>query len=153
MNMRYALLSAAFAAFNAAAAAQTPPELDPRIAPQRVAGAALNVVDIERSRAFYMNVLGLKQVARVPALGPVHEYLLSAGGSLDEGLIILTKVEAQTPEANGFGRLVLVVPDAAALARRSGAAGYVTNAGPGGTQFLRDPDGFLVELFQMPAAR
>lgn len=116
----------------------------------RVAGAALNVVDIEKSKSFYTDVLGLKVAARVPAQGPVQEYLLSAGGTIGEALVILTKSAGQKAEAAHFGRLVLVVPDADAVVKRSAAAGYPALADPKLAHFIKDPDGFVIELYQAP---
>lgn len=132
------------------AVAQTPPSPVAE-ATVRVAGAALNVVDIERARTFYTEVLGLKVAVRVPAQGEVHEYLLSAGGTMGEPLVILTKSATQSPDASRFGRLVLVVPDADAIVKRSTAAGYPALTDPKLAHFVRDPDGFLIELYQMPS--
>lgn len=145
--VRFGILAVAMIA--GAAHAQTP--LPVEQAPNRVAGAAINVVDIERSKTYYTDVLGLKVALRVPAQGPVHEYLLSAGGTINEGLIILTKTSQQEPQAAKFGRLVLVVPDADELVKRSAAAGYSALADPKLAHFVRDPDGFVIELFEMPA--
>ena len=149
-TMRVCLL--ALAILTGAAHAQTQ-QLPTEQAPSRVAGAAINVVDIERSKAFYTDVLGLKVALRVPAKGPVHEYLLSAGGTINEGLVILTKASAQDAQAAKFGRLVLVVPDADALVKRSAAAGYPALLDPKFAHFIRDPDGFVIELFEMPEPR
>lgn len=136
-----------------AAHAQAPALFPAEQAPNRVAGAAINVVDIERSKTYYTDVLGLKVALRVPAQGQVHEYLLSAGGTINEGLVILTKATQQEAQAAKFGRLVLVVPDADELVKRSTAAGYPALADPKLAHFVRDPDGFLIELFEMPAPR
>lgn len=146
---RTALLVSALC-LTATAEAQSPSPVPAGQSPDRVAGAAINVVDIERSKAFYTDVLGLKVAMRVPAQGPVHEYLLSADGGIGGGLVILTKTSEQNTSAANFGRLVLVVPDADVLVKRSTEAGYPASADPRFAHFVRDPDGFLIELFEMP---
>lgn len=122
------------------------------INPLRVAGAAINVVDIDRSLAFYRDVLGLKVALRVPSEGPVFEYLLSADGTINGGLVILTKGRGEQAELNKFGRLVLIVPDADALVEKSTAAGYPPIDDGRFAHFVRDPDGTMVELFEFPSA-
>jgi catechol 2,3-dioxygenase-like lactoylglutathione lyase family enzyme len=117
----------------------------------RVSGLALNVTDVERSRAFYMDVLGLQVDARVPAEGEASEYLLGQTGVLREDtLVVLTRGDPQ-PGATTFGRLTVVVPNGRTIAERAAAAGYqVRGEIRDGTNFILDPDGYLVELYQRP---
>ncbi|GFE85243.1 VOC family protein [Steroidobacter agaridevorans] len=49
----------------------SPPE---DVKPIRVSGLGIRVSDLERSKQFYTEVLGLKVAARVPAQGEAHEY-------------------------------------------------------------------------------
>lgn len=136
---------------NAGPAAAQQDALPKAIAPLRVAGAAINVVDIERSLAFYTEILELKVALRVPGSGPVFEYLLSSDGTINNGVVILTKASGEQPLLTGFGRLVLVVPDADALVEKSRVAGYPPLDEGRFAHFIRDPDGTLVELFEFPS--
>ena len=124
------------------------------VQPIRVAGVGLRVADLERSRKFYTEVLGLKVAARVPAQGEPREYLLSMTGNVrDDTLIVIRQGEVK-PGATEFGNLVLVVPSGRKLAERVVAAGYRTTRDiVDGTNFVKDPDGYTIELYQRPAAR
>jgi catechol 2,3-dioxygenase-like lactoylglutathione lyase family enzyme len=121
--------------------------------PIRVAGVGLRVSDLERSKKFYTEVLGLKIAARVPAQGEPHEYLLSVTGKVrDDTLIVIRKGEVK-PGATQFGNLVLVVPNGRNTAERVVAAGYRTVRDiVDGTNFVKDPDGYTIELYQRAAA-
>ncbi|MEW5686877.1 MAG: VOC family protein [Pseudomonadota bacterium] len=144
------LLTAALAS---PAAAETPTPLTDAQRPIRASGVGLNVADPERSKQFYTEVLGFKVAARVPAQGPAQEYLLGLTGDLRaDTLIVVRRGEAQ-PGATTFGRIVLVVPDGAALAQRAVAAGRPAPKVAHGTNFITDPDGYTIELYQRPAAR
>ena len=119
----------------------------------RASGVGLNVADIERSKDFYTRVLGFKVATRVPAEGPVFEYLLGlTGNRMTDTLVILTK-RAPQPGATSFGRVVVVVPSGRKMAERAAAAGYPPDKIVEGTNMIRDPDGYLVELYQRPAPR
>jgi catechol 2,3-dioxygenase-like lactoylglutathione lyase family enzyme len=124
------------------------------VQPIRVAGVGLRVTDLERSKKFYTEVLGLKIAARVPAQGEAREYLLSVTGSVrDDTLIVIRQGEVK-PGATEFGNVVLVVPDGRKAAEHVVAAGYRTARDiVDGTNFVRDPDGYIIELYQRPAAR
>jgi len=119
--------------------------------PIRVSGVGIRVSDLERSKRFYTEVLGLKVGAKVPAQGEPREYLLGLTGNIREDtLIVIRKGEVQ-PGATEFGTITLVVPNGRKMAERVVAAGYQT-ARPivDGTNFVRDPDGYLIELYQRP---
>jgi catechol 2,3-dioxygenase-like lactoylglutathione lyase family enzyme len=121
------------------------------VQPIRVAGVGLRVADLERSRRFYTELLGLKVAARVPAQGEVREYLLSVTGKVrDDTLIVIRKAEVK-PGATEFGNVVIVVPSGRKLAERVVAAGYRTARDiVDGTNFVKDPDGYTIELYQRP---
>jgi len=126
-----------------------------------VFGVAINVSDIERSGKYYENIFGLKEVMRVTGHdGKPHELVLSASGKLVDGqAIVLAKADAATVGQQAFGRVIFTVTDAHALADRAKSAGFeitqVSEPKPPGVAavviFLKDPDGYAVELFQ-PAA-
>ena len=124
------------------------------IKPIRVSGLGIKVSDLERSKQFYTAVLGLKVDAKVPAQGETVEYLLGLTGNVrEDNLIVLRKGEVK-PGATEFGSISIVVPNGRKLAERVVAAGYKT-ARPivDGTNFVKDPDGYIIELYQRPAAR
>lgn len=155
--MQRLFLSAAIAAFAAVplASAQTTPAIPPledAVKPIRVSGVGIRVSDIERSKKFYTEVLGLKVGARVPAQGDVSEYLLGMTGDIRaDNLIVIRKGEVK-PGATEFGSISIVVPNGRAMAERAVAAGYKT-ARPivDGANFIKDPDGYTIELYQRPA--
>ena len=124
------------------------------VQPIRVAGVGLRVADLERSKKFYTEVLGLKIAARVPAQGEAREYLLSVTGNVREDTLIVIRRGEVKPGASEFGNVVLVVPDGRKAAELVVAAGYRTARDiVDGTNFVRDPDGYMIELYQRPAAR
>lgn len=153
--MRPVLLAAAAAALAIAASAHAEPQatIGEAIRPSKISGVGLQTADLERSRAFYVDVLGLKVAARIPAQGPAFEYLLSLSGKIDgESLVVLTRGAPQ-PGAATFGRIILMAPDGRALAERVAAAGYAPEKIVAGTNLVRDPDGYMIELYQRPAPK
>ena len=137
------------------------------------------VSDIERSLAFYRDVLGLRVVKRQTGTAPylatvtgfegVHlETALlqpAAGGSMLELLQYVSHPASPTDRATnrpGNGHLCFQVDDlraACAELRRRGVtlisepAEITAGAHAGGLAvYLRDPDGFTVELYQGPSA-
>ena len=134
-----------------AAAVETAPADD---APIRVAGIGLRVSDLERSKKFYTEVLGLKIAARVPAQGEPREYLLSVTGKVREDTLVVIRQGEVKPGATEFGNVVLVVPNGRKAAERVVAAGYRTTRDiVDGTNFVKDPDGYTIELYERPAAQ
>lgn len=133
-------------------AAAVPP-LEDAVKPIRISGLGIKVSDIERSKKFYTEILGLKVGARVPAQGDVSEYLLGMTGDIRaDNLIVIRKGEVK-PGATEFGSISIVVPNGRAMAERAVAAGYKTTRPiVDGTNFIRDPDGYIIELYQRPAA-
>jgi catechol 2,3-dioxygenase-like lactoylglutathione lyase family enzyme len=147
------LLAAMAAAIAWPAAAQTLPPIGDAERPTRASGVGLNVADLERSMRFYTEVLGFKVAARVPAQGPAQEYLLGLTGNLRADTLIVLRKGAIQPGATSFGRIILVAPDGAALAQRVVAAGYAPPRVLHGTNFVADPDGYVIELYQRPAPK
>lgn len=128
------------------------PPLKDSIRPHGLSGVALNVVDIEREKDFYINVLGMQVVQRIPSQGRLREYLLAFGSSAKDGpVVILTKTDKVDPKATDFGRLVLDVPNGEALARRAAEAGYPPRRIVEGSNTLTDPEGHKIELLQQAA--
>jgi catechol 2,3-dioxygenase-like lactoylglutathione lyase family enzyme len=139
--------------FAIAALAQSPaavPAMPDDIKPIRVAGLGIRVSDLERSKKFYTEVLGLKVDARVPAQGEPVEYLLGMSGDLRADTLIVIRKGEIKPGATEFGSITIVVPNARKMAERVAAAGYPPARIVDGTNFVKDPDGYTVELYQRP---
>ena len=154
MSDRLLLLTAGLLAsfFAAAALAQTA-ALPDDVKPIRVAGLGIRVSDLERSKKFYTEVLGLKVCAKVPAQGEPIEYLLGmTGDARADTLIVIRKGEVKAGAAE-FGSITVVVPNGRKMAERAAAAGYPPARIVDGTNFVKDPDGYSIELYQRPAAK
>jgi lactoylglutathione lyase len=121
--------------------------------PIRISGFGLRVSDLERSMKFYTEVLGLKVGARVPREGDAVEYLLGMTGNIREDTLIVIRKGEVNPAATEFGNIVIVVPDGRKMAERVAAAGFVADHIVDGTNMVRDPDGYKIELYQRPSAR
>src|SRR5215472_12859902 len=128
------------------------PAMPDDIKPIRVAGLGIRVSDLERSKKFYTEVLGLKVDARVPAQGEPVEYLLGMTGDVRADTLIVIRKGEVKPGATEFGSITIVVPNARKMAERVAAAGYPPAKIVDGTNFVKDPDGYTIELYQRPAA-
>jgi catechol 2,3-dioxygenase-like lactoylglutathione lyase family enzyme len=138
-----------------AAAAQTLPPMPDAIKPSGFNGYALNVVDLEKERAFYEQAFGMKVAGRIPETGNLQEYLMNwSGVRTDRPLIVLNKAAGpRDPGQDKAGRLIIGAPNAAELARRAVAAGAKVRGQirEGTYNFVFDPEGNLIELYQAPA--
>ena len=134
--------------------AQSVPPLADDVKPIRVSGLGIKVSDLERSKQFYTEVLGLKIGVKVPAQGEAVEYLLGMTGDIRADTLIVIRKGEVKPGATDFGTITIVVPSGRKMAERVVAAGYST-ARPivDGTNFVKDPDGYTIELYQRPVAR
>ncbi len=127
----------------------------------RMLHTMLRVVDLERSIAFYTQVLGMRLLRK-------HDYpdgrftlaFVGFGPESEHAVIELThNWDTHAYElGNGFGHIAIQVPDAyAACAQIKERGGVVTReAGPmkHGTTviaFVQDPDGYKIELIQRAA--
>src|SRR5215831_11568484 len=142
MKIRTAAFAVALSVgvFSLAVSSETPAPLADDVKPIRISGLGIHVTDLERSKKFYTEVLGLKVGAKVPAQGEPTEYLLGMTGNIrEDNLIVITKGEVK-PGATEFGRITIVVPSGRKMAERVVAAGYST-ARPivDGTNFVKDP--------------
>jgi catechol 2,3-dioxygenase-like lactoylglutathione lyase family enzyme len=122
------------------------------VKPIRVAGLGIRVSDLERSKKFYTEVLGLKVAAKVPAQGEPVEYLLCMTGDIRSDTVLVIRKGEVKPGASEFGSITIVVPSGRKMAERVAAAGYPADRIVDGTNFVRDPDGYRIELYQRPAA-
>jgi catechol 2,3-dioxygenase-like lactoylglutathione lyase family enzyme len=144
------LLASIFAIAALAQSPATVPAMPDDIKPIRVAGLGIRVSDLERSKKFYTEVLGLKVDARVPAQGEPVEYLLGMSGDVRADTLIVIRKGEIKPGATEFGSITIVVPNARKMAERVAAAGYPPARIVDGTNFVKDPDGYTVELYQRP---
>jgi catechol 2,3-dioxygenase-like lactoylglutathione lyase family enzyme len=156
MKLRSLAVAAALAAvgplgdFIAQAAAPGP--LPEDVKPIRVSGLGIRVSDLERSKKFYTEVLGLQVDARVPAQGDPVEYLLGMTGNIRADTLIVIRKGEVKPGSTEFGSITIVVPNGRKMAERVAAAGYPPAHIVEGTNFVKDPDGYTIELYQRPAA-
>lgn len=134
-------------------AAPVVPALLEDVKPIRVSGLGIRVSDLERSKKFYTEVLGLKVGAKVPAQGEPVEYLLGMTGDIRADTLIVIRKGEVKPGATEFGTITIVVPNGRKMAARVAAAGYPPARIVDGTNFVKDPDGYTIELYQRPAAR
>src|SRR5215813_13894172 len=142
--------------FGAAAPTQTGapvvPPIPEGVKPIRVSGLGIRVSDLERSKKFYTEVLGLKVDAKVPAQGEPVEYLLGMTGDVRADTLIVIRKGEIKPGATEFGSITIVVPNARKMAERVAAAGYPPARIVEGTNFVKDPDGYTIELYQRPSS-
>ena len=126
--------------------------------PTRLGHLVLKVRDIDRSLAFYTEVLGMRLLRRQDY--PEGRFTLAFVGYCEEsdGAVLELTHNWDTTSyelGNGYGHVALAVDDAyAACAEIKARGGKVTReAGPmkHGTTviaFVEDPDGYKVELIQ-----
>lgn len=118
----------------------------------------LRVHDLEKSKKFYIGLLGMTLIKELDF--PEGEFTLAFVGYGPEEtstVIELTCNYGHEPYdlGNGYGHIALETPDIYATAEtlRAGGAEIVREPGPmkhGKTHiaFIRDPDGYLIELVQ-----
>lgn len=124
----------------------------------RILHTMLRIVDLDRSIAFYSEILGMRMLRRKDY--PEGRFTLAFVGYGDEDTDAVLELTHNwdTPSyelGNAYGHIALAVPDAAAACAAIKARGgkVVREAGPmkHGTTviaFVEDPDGYKVELIQ-----
>ena len=122
----------------------------------RILHTMLRVGDLERSIAFYTNVLGMQLLRRKDY--PEGKFTLAFIGYGDESENAVLELTYnwgvdQYELGTAFGHIALEVPDVYAACEKMRAAGgkIIREAGPmnAGTTiiaFLEDPDGYQIEL-------
>jgi lactoylglutathione lyase len=126
--------------------------------PMRILHTMIRVGDLERSIAFYTEVLGMRLLRRKDYPGGKFTLAFVGYGEEEEEAVIELTHNWETERydlGDGFGHLALAVDDAAAaceaIRRRGGRV--VREAGPmkhGSTviAFVEDPDGYKIELIE-----
>lgn len=122
----------------------------------RILHTMLRVGDLDRSLAFYTEVLGMSLIRRQDY--PGGRFTLAFVGFPDDPVQIELTHNWDTSAytiGDGFGHVALAVPDAAAACAAVTARGgrVVRPAGPmmHGTTviaFIEDPDGYKIELIE-----
>ena len=115
------------------------------------------VADLERTAAFYRDVLGLQEVRRFTS--PRGSELIFFKAPQSEEWIELCQFDASGPVVVGpdLTHLAFEVTDMDAFARHAAALGYPLSDGPhrladgGAIAFIDAPEGYEIELIQ-PAA-
>jgi lactoylglutathione lyase len=127
----------------------------------RILHTMLRVGELDRSLAFYTDVLGMRQLRRQDY--PEGRFTLAfvGYGTEQEGAVLELTHNWDTPAyelGNAFGHIALEVDDAYDACARIKARGgkVVREAGPmkHGTTviaFVEDPDGYKIELIQKKA--
>lgn len=122
----------------------------------RILHTMLRVGDLDKSVAFYTDVLGMKELRRSEY--PDGEFTLAFlgyGDESDNAVIELTfNWGTDTYDiGTGYGHIAIEVPDVYAACEKMKSAGgkIIRDAGPmnAGTRiiaFLEDPDGYQIEL-------
>ena len=122
----------------------------------RILHTMLRVGDLDRSIAFYIQVLGMQLLRRQDY--PAGEFTLAFvgyGNEAENSVLELTYNwgVSHYDLGKGFGHIALEVPDVYAACEKMRAAGgkIIREAGPmnAGTTiiaFLEDPDGYQIEL-------
>ena len=127
----------------------------------RILHTMLRVGDLERSLAFYSEVLGMRQLRRQDYPDGRFTLAFVGYGREQDGAVLELTHNWDTPAyelGNGFGHIALEVDDAYAACAQIRARGgkVVREAGPmkHGTTviaFAEDPDGYKIELIQKKA--
>ena len=121
----------------------------------RLIHTCYRVHDLERSKAFY-EALGFEEVGRIPIGVEATNLFMNLPGDGDEPRLELTynHDRAEPYElGDGYGHIALAVGDIDAALERLSALGIDPERPPytiseGGTRlcFVRDPDGYRIEL-------
>jgi catechol 2,3-dioxygenase-like lactoylglutathione lyase family enzyme len=111
---------------------------------------ALRVADLERSRAFYGDLLGLPVLRRLEANGVLKALWLCAGELV---LMLERQLRGAGPEAGSGHLLAFAVDDLPAWEARLAAAGVAIDDRTTSTLYVRDPDGHRVgfSVYRFPA--
>ena len=125
----------------------------------RILHTMIRVGDLDRSIAFYTEILGMQLLRRQDYPDGRFTLAFVGYGSEDQEAVLELTHNWDTPSydlGNGYGHIALAVPDAAAACAEIKARGgkVVREAGPmkhGNTiiAFVDDPDGYKIELIQM----
>lgn len=112
----------------------------------------INVLDLEKSLAFYRDALDLTEVRRLEM--PTFTLVYLGDGTTRHQLELTWLHERKTPYNLGENEfhLAMLVDDMEAAHARHAAMGCICYENPTmGIYFIRDPDGFWIEI--IPASK
>jgi catechol-2,3-dioxygenase len=139
-------------AFSASAALADGPPANLR--PGHVAGAGLNVLDLEGQKAWYMAKLGMVVSNVIKRGDQPYEYLMGFGDGEGRAIVALLLSPQRPAGPNAYGRIILDVPNAKGLADWLKTQGVDNREViPNAAYFIRDPEGNAVELYTAPAKK
>jgi lactoylglutathione lyase len=114
------------------------------------------VADIDRSLAFYVDLLGMQEQMRLSVGRGIHEVVLRFPDTKGSGLVLIWSDRRTEPYAQGnaYARLIVRVSDVDAATRALAERGTPVVNEPADAGALRysmvsDPDGYVVELLQL----
>jgi lactoylglutathione lyase len=116
---------------------------------------ALNVSDLQRSLNFYLDVLKMKETRRYTFPG-MTEVLVGYGAG-QPSVVLVHKESHRAPfdQGDGFSRIGVRASDVRSIVATAKSAGYTVLSEPKEAHgavlaFIADPDGYRIELVQMP---
>jgi catechol 2,3-dioxygenase-like lactoylglutathione lyase family enzyme len=115
----------------------------------RLVSVTLNCLDLERQRAWYERMFGMKVIQSYHRGGVLYEYLMGFEDNRGAGLALAK--EPRPPGYNNHGRLGFDVPNAKGLAEFLYSQGaLMREAIKGYVYFVIDPEGNAIEFFTIP---
>lgn len=129
----------------------------------RLLHTMLRVADLEKSIAFYTQVLGMKEIRR--AENPDYRYTLAFVGYADESeqAVIELTYNWDTDSydlGNAYGHIALEFDDIYTACEQIKQRGGIVTREPGPVlggsteiAFVKDPDGYAIELIQTKTKR
>ena len=118
----------------------------------------VRVRDIEESKKFYCDLLGLEEIRRMDSEQGKFTLVFLAPPGQHETPVELTwnwDSDEEYDEGRNFGHLAYEVEDIYAMCEKLQAAGVTINRPPrdGRMAFVRSPDGISIELLQEGGAK
>ena len=118
----------------------------------------VRVKDIDESKKFYCDLLGLEEVRRIDNEGGKFTLVFLAPPGQSEAQVELTYnwgSDEEYGEGRNFGHLAYEVEDVYALCQKLMDAGVTINRPPrdGRMAFVRSPDGISIELLNAGGAQ
>lgn len=124
----------------------------------RILHTMLRVGNLDRSIAFYTDVLGMTLIRRKDYEGGRFTLAFLGYGSEEEGAVLELTYNWDTESydlGNGFGHVALGVDDIYRVCEQIREAGGLITREPGPMKhgktviaFVRDPDGYAIELIE-----
>jgi catechol 2,3-dioxygenase len=126
----------------------------PMIHPERIGHVVIKVRDLERSRQFYTEILGMQIMKDVPQIGAV--FLSFNGRDHHEVALFQIGPQAEAPRANEIGLLHFAFrlrseeelkAAYAELKAKGVPIAFTVNHGISKSVYFRDPDGHELEVY------